>query len=336
MQFTGIGDLAQNLMLRRQGAGLKTQMTRLTQELTTGKSQNTSARVQGDFGPLASIEHQLGKLEAFQHVRDGFGNKMLAVQSSLEAIQTTTEGFGADLVSAASLEQLESLEARSANARGHLDQVISYMNAQFDGQFLFSGAVSDQAPLMTADDMLTQLGVVAATATDAADLVAKIDSWFFDPGGAFETAAYQGGVVPAETLQISDEAGVEQPILANDDGFRVLLRGLALTALVADGSAPVGVSEHPALLSSAGQSVIEGQNALTGLQRDIGSVQAALSREDTAATAERVAYEDAKATITSVDPYEAAAELEAVQFQIETLYVLTARMSQLRLSDYLR
>jgi len=336
MEFTGIGDLAQNLMFRRQGAGLKTQMTRLTQELTTGKSQNTSARVKGDFGPLAGIEHQLGKLEAFQHVRDGFSNRMGAVQSSLEAIQTTTEGFGAGLVAAASLEQFEGMKAWSANARGHFDQVVSYMNSQFDGKFLFSGAESDRAPLMTADDMMTQLGAVAATATDAADLVAKIDSWFFDPGGSFETAAYQGGDMPADAVQVSDAAGIVQPILAKDDGFRVLLRGLALTALVAEDAAPIALSEHPALLSSAGQSVIEGQNALTSLQRDIGSIQASLSREDTAATAERVAYENAKTTITSVDPYEAAAELEAVQFQIETLYVLTARMSQLRLSDYLR
>lgn len=336
MNFSGIGDLAQNLMLRRQGAGLKSQMTRLTQELTTGQSSNVSSRVRGDFGALAGIETHLSKLDAFQRVRDDLTLKSGAMQSVLGAIQASVDGFGAELVSSATLEQNEIIEAKSANALGLFDQVIALLNTQSSDRSLFSGTATEQISLASSDDMMGEIRAIAVSATDGADLVARLDSWFFDSGGGFELSGYLGGLETTSDLSISNTAKVDLTVKADNAGFRHLLRGLALTALVSEGAVPTNTSDVSELFVSAGQSILDGQYALTSLQRQTGDVQAKLEREDLAAQSERVAVEQARAKIASVDPFEAAAELEAVQFQIETLYVLTARMSQLRLSDYLR
>lgn len=336
MNFSGIGDLAQNLMLRRQGASLKGQMTRLTQELTTGQSKDTSGRTRGDFGALAGIERHLSRLSAFQQVRDGFNGQITGIQTVLGAIQSSVDGYGAELIAAATLEQTDVLAAKSANARGHLEQVVSYLNTQHSGRFLFSGVATDQKPLTSAETIMNELQTVASAASDATDLLAQFDSWFFDSGGGFETLVYGGSSETASGIRISEAASVDQPVSAENEAFRSLMRGLALTVLVSEGLAPVSADEIPVLIVSAGQSVIDGQYAVTSLQREVGDVEAKLEREDVAARSERVVTEEAKGRITAVDPYEAAAELEAVQFQIETLYVLTARLSQLRLTDYLR
>lgn len=336
MQFSGIGDLAQSLMLRRQGAELKSHMVRLTQEISTGRTKDVSERVRGDFGPLASIQGHLGQLEAFQRVRDDLSGQMVAIQASLSAIQSSTDGFGADLIAAATLGQADVIEAKSADARALLDETVSYLNTNHNGQYLFSGDASDRKPLASSDMLMDELRLVAQTATDPADLEVKIDDWFFNAGGGFETLIYNGSDVAAQKVHISGDSAAEQPILAKDGAFRALMRGLALTELVSENVIPLSFDEATTVYNSAGQSVVEGKNALIGLGRQIGDVQAALVNEDTAANAERTAFETASSKISAVDPYDAAAELEAVQFQIETLYLLTARMSQLRLSDYLR
>jgi flagellar hook-associated protein 3 FlgL len=78
------------------------------------------------------------------------------------------------------------------------------------------------------------------------------------------------------------------------------------------------------------------EQALIGMQRDTGVTENLLVEAEVAGRVEQGALEAARSKITSADPYETASALEAVQFQIEALYVLTARTSQLRLSDYLR
>jgi flagellar hook-associated protein 3 FlgL len=72
------------------------------------------------------------------------------------------------------------------------------------------------------------------------------------------------------------------------------------------------------------------------MQRDTGVTESLLVEAEIAEGVERGVLESARSKIISADPYETASALEAVQFQIETLYVLTARTSQLRLTDYLR
>ena len=52
--------------------------------------------------------------------------------------------------------------------------------------------------------------------------------------------------------------------------------------------------------------------------------------------AETARLERARNDIVAADPYDAATALEAVRLQTETLYSVTARLSQLRLSEYLK
>lgn len=335
MNFTGVGDLAQNLMLRRQGADLKAQMARLTAELTTGESKDVSERVRGDFGALAGIEQHLGQLSAFQRVRDDLSVQIGVVQSSLAGIQDSVDGYGARLVSSATLNQPDHLKAVTAEAHGKLEQVVSYLNTHQGGRYLFSGTATDQRPLVSAEVIVSELETVVAGASDAADFVTRIDSWFFDSGGGFETLAYGGATETLEQIRISERSRIDQPIAADDVMFRGILRGLAVTSIVASGLAPSS-ADSAVLAKSAGESLVGGAGGVVVHQSVVGQIEGLLAREDTTSLAEQSAMSAAKSRIVSVDPYEAAAELEAVQFQMETLYVLTARMSQLRLSDYLR
>ena len=52
--------------------------------------------------------------------------------------------------------------------------------------------------------------------------------------------------------------------------------------------------------------------------------------------AETSALEIARTDILAIDPYRTATELQSTETRLETLYTLTARLSRLSLSEYLR
>lgn len=335
MRFSSISDLGQNLMLRRQGADLKTNLARLTQELTTGVRLDVGRQVRGDFGPLAGLERSLSRLEGFSSARSDLSLRISGIQSSLSTLENVVASFGSDLVSSASLEQPDVLNAKLSSAPDRLDQVVSLLNTQVTGRFLFSGISTDQKPLSSGEEILTQVRNIASTAVDVTDFRTQVDAWFLDSGGGFESFAYGGADVAQNGISISETQAIDVPIKADDLIFRETLRDLAIASVISEGSLNTTEQEKREILTAVGTSLIASENALIGLQRDTGVTESFLSEAEVASETERNVLELALNKIISSDPYETASELEAVQYQIETLYVITARTSQLKLSDYL-
>lgn len=336
MNFSSVGDLAQSLMLRRQSAGLKTNLNRLTEELTTGKRQDLGSYLNGDFSALGSLKASIRRMDAFSQARADISIRLDAVQTSLGSLQQSVSRFGSDLLAASSLEQAGGLEAHAATAFNRLDQAVSYLNTQSSGRYLFSGTDSAQRSVASADEIMSALRPLAAAATDAADLSTQINDWFFASGGGFEITAYDGGDNSVSDVAISENRNLDIPIKADDTVFRKLLRDLAMASLIAEGATPLSASQERDVLAQAGESLIGVEDALTALQRDMGISQAVLEEESTRAGVERNIAAMAISEIENADQFETASALEAVQYQIETLYVLTARTSQLRLTDFLR
>ncbi|TDT73829.1 flagellar hook-associated protein 3 FlgL [Litoreibacter halocynthiae] len=336
MNYGNLSDLGQNMMLRRQGAGLKTTLAKLTSELTTGDKQNLTSHVRGDFGPLAGLERSLSRLDGFALGRSDLQLRVSGLQTSLAAMQTTVATFGTDLTAAASLEQPDVLDAKLASASGRMSQVVSFLNTQVSGQFLFSGVATGQAPLVGSEDIMLHINGLAASSTDIADFTNQVNAWFQDVGGGFETLVYGGSDQSQSSIAISEQHKIDLPLKADDQTFRAILRDLAVATAISEGTIAVPQDEKRNALSEVGQGLIASEQALIAMQRDTGVTENLLTEADVAGRVEHGVLDMARSKITGADPYETASALEAVQYQIETLYVLTARTSQLRLSDYLR
>lgn len=66
MSLVSIGDRASAFQIRRHSTDLKSNLTRLGNELATGRRSNLGALVSGDFGPVAAIERSLTTLAAYK------------------------------------------------------------------------------------------------------------------------------------------------------------------------------------------------------------------------------------------------------------------------------
>ncbi|WP_284267036.1 flagellin, partial [Roseicyclus amphidinii] len=78
-----------------------------------------------------------------------------------------------------------------------------------------------------------------------------------------------------------------------------------------------------------------GEEALIRLRSDLGQSEARIEEARSATEAARAALELETARLTDADPYRTATDLKSVETRLEALYLLTARLSRLSLSEYL-
>lgn len=122
---------------------------------------------------------------------------------------------------------------------------------------------------------------------------------------------------------------------ADDERLRDTLKGFALGALLGGGVLSGAPDEEIELARFAGEALFGGESGLVAMRAEVGAVEASIDRAKIRMEAEINSLSIARADIVSADPFEAATRLEAVQTQLETVYAITVRSSQLSLLDYL-
>ncbi|SMX47250.1 flagellin [Actibacterium lipolyticum] len=336
MTTVAIGDLAQNLQMRRYNSDLKTRLSTLAQELTSGQSADPAKLVSGDFAPLSAIEHSLNTLSSYQMAGSEAALMTAAMQASLTNVSDVASSLESSLLIAASSPETNLLTSTGVDAHEKLDQAIGALNASVAGRSLFSGMATDRAPLISGDEMMAALQTSLAGQTTAQGVSDVMEAWFNARGGGFETVGYVGSEEPIGDVRLGDGATLSLSITAEDQSIRDVIRGLAMGALLADGGLFAGdTTERAKLAKASAEQLLTASGPMAALQGTLGTAQERIETIQVENTSKSAILELAKSEIVGVDPYEVATELESVQAQIETLYTITARLSRLSLTDYL-
>jgi len=336
MSFGTIGDTAQAYRLRQDGARLQQDLLRLTQELSSGRRADIGQATGGDFSTLAELGRSLRMQAAFAQSISEAGLDAAGRQAALERVEAGVDGFAPHILGLASGGSLQDMALSIADAPDRLAQTVAALNTQIAGKSLFSGDATDRPALIPASAMLDHLRPLAAATTTATDMIAVIEEWFLAPGGGFETLAWQGGTGTAPPAILGEAQEERTGITARDPALREVLAGLALAALVSEGAGPDPESARREVVKAAALRLDLGQDALIRLRSDLGASQARIEEARSAAEAARASAEMEQARLTEADPYRSATDLQSVQTRLEQLYILTARLSRLTLSEYLR
>jgi len=225
------------------------------------------------------------------------------------------------------------IDTLAADAKGRLASAIGLLNTQASGRAVFSGVATGTVPLGALEDMLTALQAAAAGATTAGQVTAAVNGWFADPLGF--GAFYQGGG-PLSPTPIAQGEAADLSTTAMDPALRDTLAGFAMAALIDRGVLAADATERGRLAQQAGQQLTSTADARTTLQARIGTVEAQIEAARTRNSAEETSLGILRSEIGSVDPYEAGTRLEAIRSQLESLYLVTARVARLSLAEYLR
>lgn len=332
-----IGDLSRAALLRQANAQLKSRLLVLTQESASGVKSDMAQAVGGNFGHLAQIEARLTMLAAYRETAAGAQAELAGLQAALETIGKIGSEIGNGMSSGVSATDGTSISIRSRQARDDLNAVVGLMNVEIGGRFLLSGSAVETRPMGDAAGILADARAQVAGLTDPAAIAAAISGWFdAAPGLGGFADTWFGGNTDTRTVASSSQAAVTQTLTGLDPSFRDILKGLVLGALADDPAVALARQDKAALVAQAGATALAGVRALTMRRAEVGIQEEAIARDATRNAAETTAMSIARTRIVEADPYETASALTQTETSLQNLYALTARLSRLSLTDYLR
>ena len=334
MSLVSLGDLAHSFLLKSQTARLKGEAGRMTQELASGRVADVGAALSGDLSRLASESRARSVTAGYQSAAREAATQASATQAAIATISETAQGLVSPLFVASQLNSAEHFSLTRADARGRLDTVMATLNTTIGGRGLFSGQAVQGTALVSADTLLTALRTEISGAATAEEAMSRISSWFDAPAG-YSAIAFQGGP-PLADVAVSEVDRVWLGVTAEDPAIMELLKGLTAAALIHDSASALSPSQSKGLARLSAETLVAGQDRMTSLAARLGVSEARIDVAKSRNAADLLTHEMAQADLIRSDPKRLAMELEAVQSSLETVYAITARLSRLTLTDFLR
>ncbi|WP_171236356.1 flagellin [Ruegeria sp. HKCCA6837] len=335
MTLTSIGDLARGMTLRTRATEIKTQIETLSFEMSTGQVQDISGRLGGDYSQLLDLDRSLAMLDAFGIATSEAALFADAMQLSLTTFSDSVGEMTASLLAYGTANQPANHEQASVQAKNELDTMISALNTRVGGRSLFSGTATDVSPLQSSDDLLAALRPQLTGLATESDIRLAADTWFNDPAG-FDAVIYQGSNNTLSPMQVSENESVTLPITATDPAFKAALRDVAVAALATDSALALSPDQRTMLFTQLGVDLANAQDDTVQLRAEVGTAEARIEEAATRNSAARTSLEYSRNELIAADPYETAAKLQTVQFQLESLYSVTVRNANLSLVNFLR
>lgn len=296
-------------------------------EAVTGRYVDLTEHLNGRIGDAMLTQKALDDIERENSKLDLLMSRLELTQQSLETIQLSGEGIGTRVLGSIAVNNVEQIEVGGQDAKVALDRIFSALSTRFGQRHLFSGDATASGAVDLTDDMLTDVRDILLNATDAADFEANIDTYFNDPAGGWQTDIYNG------TPTTSDPNGV----LAIDPAITEMVKGLAVLALADDhANHSILSADTTDVLKTASQTVTTATELVIDLRVRVGrSEEQILARQDTL-VAETTILSETFNDMTGRDQFEAATELQQLESSLQASYLLTARLSNLTLLNFIR
>jgi len=336
MEIRSLPDLASTLRLQDRITGLRSELDSAGAELTTGVSADILTRTGGDLVPLFGIDADLSRLADAELDLGLASARAAAAQSSLGVVQESVGDLGISLLSAVSTGDTGSQDIYINQASSVLDAGIQALNTQFGGRSLFGGAAVEGVPMASAETLLADVSAIVAAAPDAATALADVDTYFDAAGGGFETNIYQGSDIDAPGAIEEDGSRISYLVRADDQAIRDTLKAVALAAVAEDASFIGDPTERGIYLGATADQMITARDEVTNLRATVGNAEAQIGTAQTRVESQIVELSVARTEIAGVDQYNAAARFSELEGQLQTLFLVTGRLSSLSLTNFLR
>ncbi len=329
----GFPNILQFSRLNAAISSLKSQSEEARIEIVTGRAADLKQALGGAIGGAQLLRKSIDEVSAYQFAATRALGRASAAQITLARAADQAGALGPEILSALGRADETSLGVAADQAKLDLNNAISSLNQRYEGKAMFAGDATDSAPLADAETLLTDIRAIFAGAATPAQLQTDLDFYFNDPAGGFATTIYQGGAGDAPRVEVANGEVIAYSAKADEPAIRDLLRSLS-SIVVAGEQAPS--PDRNMALEAASSRLIEAGNGVTEIRARIGvseeRMQAALDRLEFEATALSAAYNDR----TARDPFEAASRLQQLESQLQASFVLSSRISQLSLVNFLR
>ena len=305
----------------------------LSEELSTGRVADAGMAMRHDFSALAQAERDLaihaslrGSVQAGQRLASAAGASFDRIGAEIDLLR---EAFKPHVTGGAVPGAAEA----GAAAEGALRQILAALDLTVDGRAVMAGGRTDVAAHDGADALFADLDALAAAAPDAATLRADVRAYF------------EGGAYAAARLPAGSPAGIEiRTGIDAEASWRIGMDDPAVIAVLAEVGEAVALTRSAFADDAAARdfyatgmpgNVARAADGAIALRARTGALEARLDAAAEALERGRFDAEGRRDALVGADPYETATRLQDETARLETVYTLTARLSRLRLTDYL-
>ncbi|MBE0412562.1 MAG: flagellar biosynthesis protein FlgL [Yoonia sp.] len=326
--------MAQQFSAMRNGGTIKSELSRLTQRMSSGRVEDVTTHLNGRTERFSGVRHSIAQLDGhLQSARET--SQMLAnMQMIFQRVDLVRAETSRQLLSITPDSQPTQINEAATAARGAFASMVSALNTRLADRALMGGVSVDMQPLADADDMLANLQVFVGGATTSIAIMTAVDNWFDDPAGGFATIGYLGDTGDPIQKRLNNDTLVRVDARADDPAVKQTLKAAAIAALVSEVPTLVDAAKYE-LLQEAATRLFAASSGLVAMQSRIGLVEETVQRAEVEMNAQQAALKIVANDLISADPFDTASRLQAVQLQLETHYTVTARMSQLSLLRYI-
>jgi flagellar hook-associated protein 3 FlgL len=335
MVVAAVSDLASSLLLKRTTLAARNSLNERSIELTTGIKQDLFAAAGGDSRRIYAMDNQRSLISAYLNESKLADARSTVVQSHLATIQESGSAFAPELLSALERNDMSSANIIAKAAPQAFENTLSALNATYAGQSLFSGAAYSSEAVSSRTSIMSDIQALVSGLVVAQDVVDAVEDYFFDPAGGYTTSGYQGSTQDAAEVQISESLFVQTSVRADDDRIKQTLFGLALIELGSDGTfSNDGI--NTLLFTRGGNELLNAPHRIIDIREQVGIAQETIEVTRARHEAQLTTLDIKRIDLIGADQFESAADVEALQFQLQSIYTITARMASLTLTNFLR
>jgi len=334
MKITSFGDMAQSQYLRMRNMELKQQVASLGQELSTGKTSDLTGRLGADFTYLADVERNLARMDSYDVTVMEATLFASSAQDYLMNINTNVTDLRANFLTFGTYATAENADQMAGDSRLYLRSSISAMNGSAGGRNLFAGTATDTEPLNDVDTLMSALVTEVTGLTTAADVAQAVKDWFDDPAG-FDAVMYNGSTNSLAPVQVGPSDQISLDLRADDPDVKFVLQAFAIGAIGNEAGLSFSDEIKTDLVNITTSELQESEDRVINLRADVGFAQGRIEEVSTRNLAAKTSLGLAKNSLIEADPYETFTRLEEAQTQLESLYTVTVRSSQLSLLRFM-
>lgn len=272
-----------------------------TLQQSSGLVSTDYAGLGDDAGRVVSLEASVTRSKAQATAATTADQRVTQMYEAVDGMIDLLTAFQSEAVS---MDETLTDDGRATlvdSASSTLDRLVSLMNTQWSGRYLFSGSAVDTAPVDVSS-------LTSQTAPSTAD-----------------TSYYQGDDTVA-SVRVSDDRVVSYGVTADDSAFEKAIRALAM---VAGGATDEDSLAEAAELADAAISGLT--NVQAGLSLDAETLEGAVSDHEDYQSFVTNLVDD----LTSVDVAQVAADMSSYQTQLEAAFSAIGKVQSLSLADYL-
>ncbi|WFE75370.1 hypothetical protein [Roseinatronobacter sp. S2] len=334
MKPLALGDMARSHLLRQNSNSVKRQMTSLQHELISGQVNDKLRRTGGEAALLASLQRSMSMSKTNQTNAVTISTFLNAQQEALNRVSDITKDKAAYLIRPELFSTDDRLSGAVDRADAALRDITTLLNSSLGGKSIFAGRNSDSPALRDVDGMISSIVSIIPADADYQTIDQVVSDWFA-PGGAFELEGYMGGPEKAEAISLGDGYNLRLDLTASDTAIRSILAELTKGAVLKQGLLSDQPDQQRLLLRNIGANLFSAASALQLTQEHLGIKQAYTEEARTEADASYTSSQIALNELLAVDEYDVASRLQDAMARLDKIYLMTARLSRLSLSEYL-